>query len=147
MYLASSNARYPASQKERRGGKGIFHSSHDNLLKIWLAKQPDFALLLFVFFLLFFYLLAKQPPPLQSHYHEVPLYLCLQVIRGVRQHMSAYVSMPAYVSIRQHTSAYVSIRRHTSGCVSIPVSAASAGCAAVVKAGCCCCCCCCCMPC
>jgi hypothetical protein len=48
---------------------------------------------------------------------EVPAYV------SIRQHTSAYVSIrqhtSAYVSIRQHTSAHVSIRRHTSAYVSI----------------------------
>jgi hypothetical protein len=42
---------------------------------------------------------------------------------SIRQHTSAYVSIrqhtSAYVSIRQHTSAYVSIPQHTSAYVSI----------------------------
>jgi hypothetical protein len=50
---------------------------------------------------------------------------CCAANVSIRQHTSAYVSIPcaAYVSIRLHTSAYVSIRQHTSAYVAQHTSA------------------------
>jgi len=61
--------------------------------------------------------------------HSLPAYVSIRqhtsAYGSIRQHTAAYVSIrqhtSACVSIRQHTSAYVSIRQHTSAYVSIPV--------------------------
>ena len=49
----------------------------------------------------------------KRQHNQVPAYV------SIRQHSSAYVSIhrhtSAYVSIRQHTPAYVSIREHDGG--------------------------------
>jgi hypothetical protein len=71
-------------------------------------------------------LYLHHPPP-EHPTRTVPAYVSIRqhtsACVSIRQHTSAYVSIrqhtSAYVSMRQHASAYVSIRQHTSAYVSI----------------------------